>query len=168
MAIIPFTVPANVTSRGNQFPGLDVQLAYKVHSEFLRSGRVPIVEVLNRQDWPGKRDEFFNGNFGAIEMARAAGYDLVLVGFVDNMTSLDQMSSYTKVIETETGMTIWYGRVTARTKRDQYDSLRAQLALPGIDIHPHRKPSLYPSFIIDKLAQCIVSNINDDYRVVPE
>src|SRR4051812_36516187 len=79
MAIIPFSVPANISADNSERPGLGNELAWKIHAQLLATGQIPIVEVLNRQDWPNKKEEFFTGNFGAIAMAREAGYDLLMV-----------------------------------------------------------------------------------------
>ena len=56
VGVIPFSVPANVAAHSNELPGLGNQLAWMVKDELLARGTMPIVEVLNRQDWPGKKE----------------------------------------------------------------------------------------------------------------
>ncbi len=109
LGVVPFSVPANFASRGVESPGIDMKLAWQVQSKLLAGGIVPIVEIFNRLDWPGKKDEFFTGNFGALSFAREAGYDMVLVGYVQPINSLQSMTVQTKVIEVESGITVWYG-----------------------------------------------------------
>ena len=115
VAIIPFSVPANLASMGNERPGLGNELAWQVHAKLLRSGELPVVEVFNRQDWPGKKEEFFTGNFGALALAREANYDLVLVGYLDDIHDLGEMAVFGKLIEVESGITVWYGKSAVET-----------------------------------------------------
>ncbi len=154
VAVVPFSVPANVAGINNEVPGLGNELAWKVHERFVDSNVFPIVEVFNRQDWPRKKEEFHTGNFGAIASARDAGYDLVFVGNVDPIRSLDELSATTKLIETESGTTIWFGKTTARsdaramnqTLSSYYlaDRVPSTLDLPGLE---------------EDLSRCIVREV---------
>lgn len=162
MAVIPFSTPANVAAYDNERMGLGNQLAYSVQQQLLQSGEVPMVELLNRQDWPGKKEEFYTGNFGAIAIAREAGYDLVLVGFVEPLASLNQMRAFGKLIDVENGVTVWYGETTASTNRGEFNQLGASLRIEN------RRPDLlYTGQLSDKLAECFSHNLLAD-RVVPE
>ncbi len=151
IGIVPFTVPANLSASGQQLPGLGNTLAYRIQAWMLENGSIPIVEVLPREDWPGKKDEFFTGNFGAIRMAREAGYDLVLVGLVHEMTSFDTLSSSVKIIETESGISIWYGQVDAISAKQSVDRNTSWLGLT--DRTPAR---LHYEPLIERLSKCIV------------
>ena len=163
MAIIPFSVPANLAYRDQERPGLGNQLAWSVQAEMLRSGAVPIVEVLNRMDWPGKKEEFYTGNFGAIEMARDAGYDLALVGNVEPVRSTADLIASVKILDVESGVTVWYGDVHAMTWREDADTVEDWAML--IDRQPNR---LYFNVLTDKLAKCIVHEATREDLVVPE
>lgn len=154
MAIIPFSVPANLTSLSHNQPGLENELAWRVQQYLLSDGTLPIVEVFNRQDWPSKKDEFFTGNYGALSMAREANYDLVLVGMVEPMRSIDTMTAHAKLIEVESGITLWYATSTASSKRSNMDSIADSFWIND------REPSrLYTDKIIDKLADCVVDSL---------
>jgi len=154
LAVVPFSVPANIAGSNNELPGLGNTLAWKVHSEALSSGEFPVTEVFNRQDWPGKKEEFFSGNFGAISLAHEAGYDLVLTGLIDNLRSLDSLTAYTKVIDVSSGVTIWYGKssVKAVEHRDAsvFDSMWRSSDEPA---------KLYTASLADDLGRCIVQGI---------
>lgn len=163
MAVIPFSVPANISYRNIELPGLGNEMAWMVKAEMLRSGIVPIVEVLNRQDWPGKKEEFFTGNFGAIEMARDAGYDLALIGFIDPINSLESASASVKIIDVESGVTIWYGQVRAYTLRNDGNYVAGQLMLDKYD--PSR---IYSKAVFSKLAACIVEQATQEEELIPE
>jgi len=155
MAIIPFSVPANVAAFDAERPGLGNELAWKVHASMLGQNIVPIVEVFNRQDWPGKKEEFFTGNFGAIGYAREAEYDLVMVGLLENMQNLNQMSAFTKIIDTDSGVTAWYSRsvVSAPVQRP-YRGGRLEMFIPT------GRPDLLPiASLTEDLAYCIVDSI---------
>jgi len=155
MAIIPFSVPANVAAFDAERPGLGNELAWKVHAAMLSQNLVPIVEVFNRQDWPGKKEEFFTGNFNAIALARAAEYDLVMVGLMENMRNLHEMGAYTKIIDTDSGVTAWYSRSIVSEPRPRvYRGGRLEMFIPT------GRPDILPiTPLTESLAYCIVDAI---------
>ena len=154
LAIVPFSVPANLAGTSNELPGLGNTPAWKVHSEALASGEFPITEVFNRQDWPGKKEEFFTGNFGAISLAQEAGYSLVLTGYIENLRSLDALTAYTKLIDVSSGITIWYGKSTVKATKYQdpsvFDSLWRSSDKPA---------QLFTASIADDLGRCVVQGM---------
>jgi hypothetical protein len=156
-AVIPFSVPANLSAYDAERPGLGNELAWKVQAELLHSGGLPIVEVLNRQDWPGKKEEFFTGNFGAIAQAREAGYDLLLVGYLESIRSADSLAVYTKLIESESGMTIWYGRTEISTIEPDEQRLRSFFR-----VEDRRPSALYLAPMVDRLSQCLAQAITSE------
>ncbi len=157
MAVVPFSVPANLASQSSEHPGLGNQLAWSVQREFLGTELVPIVEVFNRVDWPGKKDEFFTGNFGAISFAREAGYDLVLVGYVEPLKGMDSLVVHTKIIEVESGLTVSFIRSTTTTNRKLVDR-----GLDIVSIKDFKPSMLYSNELVDKAAQCVVHGIKAD------
>lgn len=151
LAVIPYSTPANLSAQDVENQGMGNDLAWQVHAKLLSTGLVPIVEVFNRPDWPRKKEEFFTGNFGAIDMARQAGYDLVLVGNIEPLNSLESLTARSKLIEVESGVTVWYGTTTANTIRDDMNSLASRIWLDT------RRPDLVHSDpLTHKLARCIV------------
>ena len=155
LAVVPSSVPANISSyNSTDRPGVGNQLAWKMHQELLNYAEVPIVEVLNREEWPGKKEEFFTGNFGAIRHARDAHYDLVLVSYVEPVKSLDTVSAFTKVIDVENGVTLYYGKSSVHTRRPR---MRDAAAWFGTE---ERRPDLqYFNDLYDKLGWCIVKDV---------
>lgn len=154
VAIIPFSTPANLAAANNERPGLGNELAWRLHGEFLKSQLFPMVEVLNRQDWPGKKEEFFTGNFGGLQGAREAGYDLALIGYVDSPKDLYQLPVLTKLIDTDSGVTLWYGKSVVTTQRPDMDSFAASWWIG------ERKPALlHTDTLVDQMARCIVDQI---------
>lgn len=109
LAIIPFSTQANLASQGNEQIGLGEKMATELQLRILSSGLVPISEVFKRHDWPGKKEEFSTGNFGALQYAREAGYDLVLVGVIDSLQSLTEMTARMRLIEVSSGITLHFG-----------------------------------------------------------
>jgi len=162
MAIIPFSVPANISSYGVERPGAGNLLAQEIHARFLSSGEVPIVEILNREDWPGKKGEFFTGNFKAIELAREAGYDLALVGMMEESRGLDSVTVHSKIIEVDSGITVWYGTVNAWSRRPEIHDVTSTIRLEKYD--PSR---LYLEPLLTEAARCTVSSILDTEETVP-
>lgn len=158
IAVIPFDVPANLSARSGEEPGAGNRFAWNVQRELLSTELLPIVEVFNRQDWPGKKEEFFTGNFGALERARHAGYDVVMVGQMEPQNRTDTWTVHTKMIEVESGITLWYGTTTAYTTRHDQWEIAATFGL--ID----RRPDiLYSTEGMELVASCIAHDMmNDD------
>ncbi|MCB0334665.1 MAG: hypothetical protein KDD62_00125 [Bdellovibrionales bacterium] len=160
VAVVPFSVPANLAYRSAEFPGVGNELAWKLHADLLQSGRIPIVEVFNRQDWPGKKDEFFTGNFGAISFARQAGYDLVLVGNLELPRQLGSLTAQAKLIEVESGVTVWYGESTINESYGDYQRERQWWWW----YDKKRPDKLMGNQLVEDLAQCLTNNVlSDDY-----
>ncbi len=110
VAIIPFDVPETFAPPGNESLHFGREMARKFQGEFIRTGVLPIVELFNVDRWPGKREEFFEGNYQAMMFARDAGYDLVVVGYLEELRNDEELNVYTKIIDTGNYMTLWYGK----------------------------------------------------------
>lgn len=157
LGVIPFTVPANFSGWGPQKPDWGYELATRIHQELLATAEMPVVEVLDRRDWPGKAEEFFAGNFGAIHAARDAGYDLVFVGMLEPLRSSNSLSVVTKIIETESGITVWYGNTTVYSYRPEIERSVAYLNLST------RRPDLvYTPEMAAEMARCLAHGITTD------
>ena len=160
VGIIPFEVPANLASRGAQMPGLGNQLTWAVHRRLLETEVFPIIEVLNREDWPRKREQFFTGNFGALRFAADAGYDIVVVGYLEPLSRLDSWTIHTKIIEVASGTTLWYGTSTVYTTRHDMFEVSSTLGLTD------RRPDLlYSNILTEEIAQCIAHDMTHDPEV---
>ena len=158
MAIIPYTVPANLSFKSTEHQGLGVELAWKVQQEILPTQIVPISEIFNRTDWPGKKDEFYTGNYGALSLARDAGYDLILVGDVQPTKSIDTMSARAKIIEVESGITVYYGEATVVTTRHEIEKTVTTFWLSPTE---HKPSAQYISALNDGIGRCIVHGIKE-------
>ncbi len=154
VGVIPFSVPANLANRGDQMPGLDNQFAWELQRKLLATELFPIIEGLDRQDWPGKKEEFFSGNFGALAYARDAGYDMIVVGYMEPLHRLDTWTIHTKVIEVAGGTTLWFGTSTAYTTR--HDMLEVSSTLGMTD----RRPDLqYVDALLETITSCVSREI---------
>ena len=165
VAIMPFSVPANIALGNDHTPGVGRQMAHVIHSELLAAQMFPIVEVFYRFDWPGKRQEFFKGNHGAIDFARQAGYDLALVGHLENFRAIDAASALYKLIEVESGITIWHGKTNVRANIKSVERSTRWLAEVPRDLQlRHLSP------MIDHLSACIVQSIAEEqnYYKIPD
>lgn len=157
LGVIPFSVPANLSNRSDQFPGMGAQLAWRVKEQLLGSGVIPIVEILDRKSWPSKRSEFHSGNFEAIGMARDAGYDLVFVGHIEQLHSLTSLTGHGKIIETESGTTVWSGSSTVSTNRHDREKMRVHSWF--LERTPNK---VYSDLLINELAMCLGRNALDE------
>ncbi|MEZ4753593.1 MAG: hypothetical protein R3A13_04685 [Bdellovibrionota bacterium] len=162
LAIIPFSAPATIAGSSNEMPGVGDYLVRDVHAEMLRTGEVPIVEIFNRKDWPGKKEEFFAGNYGALQMARDANYDLVMVGYVEQMQSLDSMTVHTRIMEADSGISIWYGQSTVNSSRRSNNELKSDFY-----IEKWTPNDISTKDITHKLARCVVEGVMES-EPVPE
>ncbi len=162
VGILPFSVPANLSGQSDEVPGLGNEIAWRVKEQLLSTGILPIVEVLSRHAWPGRRAEFHTGNFEAIEMARHAGYDLVFLGNIERLSSLDSLTAQGKLVETESGMTVWSGTSTASTNRHNRESIRPHAFF--IKREPNK---VYTRLLADELAMCIRKNMMSE-EVMPQ
>jgi hypothetical protein len=146
VAIIPFEVPENFSHPGNESLHFGRELAVMLHREILHHGVMPIVEIFNIDRWPGKREEFHTGNHKAIGLARDAGYDLVLVGYMQNITNPSEISILTKIIDTTNGVTVWNGETVSYVKGSPLsDKLtHSRLITPEVDhFHFNKQASTF-------------------------
>ena len=154
MAIVPFSTPANLSWTSGENQGLGRELAWRIHSEFLTNSTLPIVEVFNREDWPGKKEEFFGGNFGAIAQAREAGYDFIMVGLVEPMKGMGTLTMHSKIIDADAGITVWYGTTNVKSEKSKID--KSPLYRFGPEIRPDL---LYFDEMVSMAASCTVDKI---------
>jgi len=123
--IIPFDMPENFYSPGN-FPGSATndstqEVARRLQIALLATGELGIFEVFDRGVWPRKRDEFFRGNYAAIDQARSAGYDFVIVGMLEPLTNDSDLVFHTKVIDLSANMTVFSGTTTVNSNARAWD-----------------------------------------------
>lgn len=156
MAIVPFDVPESFAPAGNDSTHYGRKVAEKFQLEFHKAGIPSIVELFNRDRWPGKRAEFFSGNYGAIQGARDAGYDLVMVGYLEELTDDENLNFYTKIIDTQNQTTVWHAKTKVYSKARAIRSSVSQTGLvkdrPDLFAFPERT---------NTLAECTVSLITN-------
>jgi hypothetical protein len=155
LGIIPFTVSANLARQGGS-PGADDILAAKLQAKLLEYQTIPIVEILDR-DWPEKGGEFFRGNHGALLRARDAGYDLLFVGYLQPLSGTESMTASGKLLDVESGVTIWFGQIRAFTRRRDFTRAAAWGGFAKVT------PSeLYFEPLFEELAQCMAREMMKD------
>lgn len=159
VGVIPFSVPANLAHTSGQTPSLGNKLAWAVQRKLLASKIFPIIEVLNREDWPRKKDQFFSGNFGALAYGRDAGYDMIVVGYMEPLYRLDTWTIHTKVIEVASGTTLWFGSSTAYTTRHDMWEVSSFVGLTD------RRPDFQYS---DELLDTVTTCATDEMLTIPE
>ena len=159
MAVIPFDVPETFARSGPDSRNLGEQLARRFTESFTAVGVVPIVELFNRDNWPGKRAEFYTGNYGALEQSRAAGYDLVMVGYLEPQTNVETLSLATKIIDTQNQTTIWFGRTNATSNAKELNKFYSKTWLgkqrDDLFAFPER---------FDEMVSCTTNYIADEDR----
>lgn len=153
--IYPFEVPGTFfLAGGDQTKNFGLKLAEYFQRKFVEHQSPAIVEIFNRDRWPGKREEFFAGNYEALNMARNAGYDLVIVGFMEDPKDDQTFVIHSKVIDTSNNMTIWYGTATVVAHGREYQKNLARFHLAS-----ERPDLFYVQERADMAAQCSVDAI---------
>lgn len=120
LAIVPFGVPANLSGWGAESRGLGFQIGMALQGKMLETELAPISELFERR-LANQKLEFFKGNHEVIDVARQANFDLVLVGLMDELRSNNTISAYSKLIDTSSGITLWYGRTTSRVSETGHE-----------------------------------------------
>lgn len=124
---MPFDAPAGFSRWGKDEPSYGQQLASKFQLEMQKTGELGLVELFNVDNWPGKREEFFTGNFRALELARKAGYEMILVGSLQIPRGESTMVLYTKLIDVQNGVTAWSAQTTLTSSERDINTRMAQL-----------------------------------------
>lgn len=160
VGVIPFISQANLADRYDGQTGIGTQVAWGVQRELLATELFPIVQMLAHEDWPGRKQEFFAGNFGSLAFARDANLDFVLIGYIDWPDRLDKWVIHTKLIDVHTGSTLWYGSSTVTTSRGDMLEVSSTLGLTD------RRPDIYNmQQIRDTAATCIVHDMLTDPEI---
>lgn len=164
VAIIPFDVPETFAPLGNSSLHFGRELARKFQLEIKRTGELPIVELFNRDSWPGKREDFTTGNYGAMKLARDAGYDLVIVGQFSNIKNDSTLELFTKVIDAENAVTIWDSRILWISNNRELNKVKAFYGLdterPDIFNFPERSQDLIECNVRKLFTEETISSVD--------
>lgn len=155
VAIIPFDAQENFSPPMDPNMRFGTRLAQTFQQQFLAKKERIIVEVFMR-DWPGKRLDFTAGNFQAINYSRDAGYDFVMVGFVENISNDLVIRVHTKLIDTSSGMTVWYGTTDVKSNAR---STRGFMRAATRGSYPERDDLFEFEARIDQLSYCTTERI---------
>lgn len=156
LGIIPFTVPENMTGIRQNVPPLGAQLAWRFQAELLSSGVIPIAEVTPWNMFPGSRNDFFQGNYKAIRYAADAGYDMVLIGLLEQ-NGAETATVLAKLIDVNTSVTLWYGRSHVYSRRPSFN-LVEQFFVEEEEMPA--KLDLFPLY--NEVIQCAANNLLRD------
>ena len=149
LGIFPFSVPANFTAKSLDKLDYGTMLAQKLQPTLLSLGIFQTAELLDYQEWSGKKEEFFSNNLLAIEIGKNIGLDFIVVGYLAPYNHIEKMTVYSKIIDVNTGMTVFYGETTAY---NNYLNERKEKASFGLIEY---KPSDFKlDDFTDKLMQC--------------
>ena len=117
--VLPFFAPLNLKpARFDQAPeSFGSEIARVVQAQLLESRIFPIVELSFNGPRTAPFSDFFGGNHEIMDWARTQGYDLIVIGQVEQFTSLNEMTITSKVIDVTKGVTLWYGRGKTSAKQ---------------------------------------------------
>ncbi len=154
--VIPFNVPETFAPPGNDNVHYGREIAKKFTLELQAKGELPIIELFNRDRWPGKREEFFTGNYKALEYGRLAGYDFVVVGYMEDIVNDNELGVYCKIIDTTNGITIWSSYTVLTSNKRFYREAAAKVTYGNI---PNRPDLFHFPERLDELAKCTVDKM---------
>ena len=153
MGVLPFLVPENFAAGMGRKENYALELTRQFQSEIVKTGEISIVELFDFGSWPGRRDDFYSGNYQALQAARMAGYDLLFVGQMEDITNDQDLVMLTKVIDVVNGVTLWHGRTTvashARKDRRLLSSFEIIKDQPELFSFPQRSEELVRCTIND-------------------
>ncbi len=155
LGIIPFDVQESFAPPGNDSVHYGRGLAKQFSFDLKTANIIPVVELFNRDRWPGKREEFFTGNYQAISSARAAGYDLVMVGYLEEIKDANSLTLYTKIIDTQNNITVWDAKTVVESKAREYREALSEIHLA------QKRPELFDFPVKSKeLVNCTVDEMS--------
>lgn len=151
LGIFAFDVPANLAAAIPDRGDSGVYLAARVQQQLMGGRLIGIVEVVPLYDWPGKREEFLRGNFGALTLGKDAGYDLVLVGAVQPQRRSNELSALIKVIDIRNHVTLEYFE-------SSFTEIPTTSMLPN-RLRPEEMPPDTTHSLLDGLSSCIADHL---------
>jgi hypothetical protein len=156
VAVLPFVTAPQFEKAGfGQSPeGLGFQFGRFIQAQLMEFQVFPVVEFVSRAPSPGAFQDMFAGNYHSITWARDAGYDFVVVGLLEPLSSVDSYTISGKLIDTSNGVTIWYGRSTETSYRNQ---IHHGLSAIGAE----RRERVYPDYprMAELVSSCLVKNM---------
>lgn len=117
--VLPFFAPLNLKpARFDQVPeSFGSEIARIIQAQLLESRIFPIVEISFNGPRVAAFSDFFGGNHEVMEWARTQGYDLIVIGQIEQFTTLNEITITSKVIDVTKGVTLWYGRGKTSSKQ---------------------------------------------------
>ena len=158
--ILPFVVPESFTGANQDIPNFGKEIAAEFAAQLREAGVLPIVELYNVDRWPGRREDFSTGNFQAINLARNAGFDFLLVGYLEDLKADDTFNVQIKLIDISNNITLNHSLLKATSKDRLW---RREI---GRSILVQDVPAIY-SFpeITDEAARCGVEALLNEESI---
>ena len=156
MAILPFIVPETFAPVGDVSRNFGRELASKFQMALLGTQEISIVELFDRERWPGRKEEFFAGNYKAIQFARDGGYDLLMIGYMEPPINDKDMVVHTKVIDAVNGVTLWHATTTATSYARQDRKLMSRFEMVK------NRPDLFA--FTERTAELVQCTVNDMFK----
>ena len=148
---MPFWVGETFSANMSKEYDLGDDLARSFQRELIRTEEIPIVEIFHKDRSAIQKGDYRDGNYQALMFARAAGYDLLLLGELLPPTDAGTLVVNTKVINVESGVTLWAGQTTYTSYR------REQREMLGKTPLFRSRPELFDfAERIKELAECTV------------
>jgi hypothetical protein len=133
VVLLPFVAPQNVgigATRFGQFPeSFGTEIARIAQGQMLEYGVIPVVSLATQGPRVAPYADMFGGNYEAMEWARTQGYDLVFIGQLEPLSSLESVSITGKLIDVTKQVTLWYGRAKIDSRSQLARDLGASLGL---------------------------------------
>jgi len=155
--ILPFVVPENFAQPGADVPNVGRELAVEFAAQFRGAGAIPVVEMYNVDRWPGRREDFATGNYQALQLARNAGFDFLVVGYLEDLKGDDFFNIQVKLIDVSNNITLHHSLLRAYSR----DRLWSREFGRSWFVQEHPNNYSFPE-IIDESARCGVEAMMSD------
>lgn len=156
VVVLPFLTQTNFGSaRFGQFPeSFGTEVARLVQAKILEQEVIPVVELSMNGPWVASFADLHGGNYAVLEWARAQGYDMVFVGQLEPLVSLDGLTLTGKLIDVTKQVTLWYGRA-------QLDSRAQALRNVGAGLGVVQRGQHLPEYrrLTELTVDCLVSSV---------
>jgi hypothetical protein len=159
-AILPVIIPRNFYS---PLESLGNSLANSIHQKLLSQIETGVLELIDWNERPDTRKDFFEGNFNEMHLAWLNYYDYIYLSFLEQSDYKNNFTLFIKKIDINTGETVWYGKINVAQNTSIFTKFK-NLFIKEIPSLASETRSI--SEIYDQLAQCTADALTNSV-VIP-
>ena len=137
VGILPFLVQETFASSARPDLHQGRMFAQMVKLELVsQADDLGVIEFFDVDIGPDKKEDFERGNYIAIETARRAGYDLVVIGKMAEIRNEHDIEVTIRIIDTANNVTLWHSKNILYSQEREWRRSLANFAVFGVDDRP--------------------------------